>query len=333
METDKVKSNIVAVSASEPVGAEIDEKFLTALVDFSGKLYSAVSDEQTGNMIFSPLSVMYALSLCANGAGGETLGEFEALMGGVSINEMNQYLFSVKNSLEKEGESKVTIANSVWGNSDSFEINPAFADIAERYYSAEAESVPFSDKNSVKLINDWVSGKTDGMIENAVDELDPSLALILLNTILFDGVWAEEYEENDISSGIFTSYSGSTSNVEFMYSRENSYFELNGGVGFCRDYKDGHKFLAVLPHGDVREFVKTMDMHEILSSAENTGGVVDVSIPKFEYESKVALVEILKKLGLDMIERLLVPLSLADSKKAVRIICHKLYFAEGKDYH
>ncbi len=298
-EDESMKNNIFSAAAGEPVGAAIDENFIEVLADFSGKLYSAVSEENKGNMIFSPLSVMYALSLCANGAAGETLREFEELFGGTSISDMNQYLFTLRNCLDKEGDSKVNIANSVWGNRDSFEISRDFADVAKRYYNADAESVSFSDSNSLDLINKWVSEKTDGMINNAVDDLDPSLAMILLNTILFDGVWAVQYEDNKIGDAPFANYDGSESKVEFMYSTENSYFEVDGGEGFCKDYKGGYKFVAVKPYGDVREFVKNMNVSDILASVKNAGGTVDVSIPKFEYERKVDLVEILRNLGLE----------------------------------
>lgn len=294
-----VRENILKVSAAEPEKVAVDEKFVDILADFSEKLYVKASEANSGNLIFSPLSVMYALSLCANGAGGETLDEFESVLGADDISAMNNYLYTLTQNLEDTKDSTVKCANSIWGNEDSFEISPEFSDIANRYYAAEAKSKSFSDSKTVKEINKWVSDKTDGMIKDALDELDPSAVMVLLNTVLFDGVWENEYEEYDISDGFFTNYDGTKSDAEYMYSTEYGYFTLGNGQGFSKAYKDGYSFVAVLPDGDIRDFVKNIDVNAVLDAAKEGSGKVEVSIPKFEYESTIGLTDILKSLGLE----------------------------------
>ncbi|MGN1410603.1 MAG: serpin family protein [Eubacteriales bacterium] len=291
--------NVLKVSAGEPEKVELGDEFITALSDFSEKIYVAASEKNEGNLILSPLSVMYALSLCSNGASGETLGEFETLLGRIEREKMNNYLYTLTNVLAETEDSTVKSANSVWGNADSFEINEAFCDIAHRYYFAEAKSLPFSEPSTVEKINGWVSGKTDGMIKNALDSLDDSAAMVILNTVLFDGVWEQEYEENDISDGYFTNYDGIRNSAEFMYSTERSYFTVDGGEGFSKAYKDGYIFTAVLPYGDIREFVASLDVSDILDASGSASGKVRVGIPKFEYESKTGLNEVLQSLGFE----------------------------------
>lgn len=291
--------NVLKVSAGEPEKVELDSEFVAALSDFSEKIYVTAAEKNAGNLILSPLSVMYALSLCSNGASGETLGEFESLLGGLERGKMNNYLYTLTNVLAGTEESTVKSANSIWGNADNFEINESFRDIAHRYYSAEAKSLFFSDPSTVGEINGWVSDKTDGMIDNALDSLDENAAMVILNTVLFDGVWEEEYEENDISDGYFTNYDGSRSNAEFMYSTEHSYFALGGGEGFSKAYKDGYSFTAVLPDGDIRDFVSSLDVSEILDASRSASGKVKVGIPKFEYESRTGLNEVLQSLGFE----------------------------------
>ena len=291
--------NVLKVSAKEPEITELDDEFISVLSDFSEKIYVSASEKNPGNMILSPLSVMYALALCSNGASGETLGEFEALLGGIDRDKMNNYLYTLTNVLSETEESTVLSANSVWGNADNFELNEAFCDIARRYYSAEAKSLPFSDSSTVNEINGWVSEKTDGLIENALDSLDGSAALVILNTVLFDGVWENEYEEGDIVSGYFTNYDGYKRDAEFMYSIENSYFTVDGGEGFSKAYKDGYYFTAVLPYGDIRDFTASLDVSDILEASRSAAGKVRVGIPKFEYESKTGLIEVLQSLGFE----------------------------------
>ena len=99
------RENILKVSAAEPEKVAVDEKFVEILADFSEKLYVKASETNSGNLIFSPLSVMYALSLCANGAGGETLDEFESVLGADDISAMNNYLYTLTQNLEDTKES------------------------------------------------------------------------------------------------------------------------------------------------------------------------------------------------------------------------------------
>ena len=112
----------------------------------------------------------------------------------------------------------------------------------------------------MKEINKWVSDKTDGMIKDALDELDPSAVMVLLNTVLFDGVWENEYEEYDISDGFFTNYDGTRSDAEYMYSTEYGYFTLGKPDRDSRKLRrNGYSFVAVLPDGsNIRDFVKNI---------------------------------------------------------------------------
>ena len=149
-------------------------------------------------------------------------------------------------------------------------------------------------------MNKWVSEMTDGMIDEAIDYLDPELVMILMNTVLFDGKWVEPFDEELTSEDTFHNYDGSETTIPFMHSSEYySYFELNGAVGIHKQYKDGYKFIAVLPEGDINEFIAEMDVSEIVGKTRYSDMyVVDMSVPKFDYKFKADLNEILMGMGL-----------------------------------
>ena len=48
-----------------------------------------------------------------NGADGETKKEFERLMGNITVEQLNEYLYSYINNLDAS-EIKLNIANSIW---------------------------------------------------------------------------------------------------------------------------------------------------------------------------------------------------------------------------
>lgn len=288
----------VKAADTTPTGKATDDTFAASVTGFSDRLLKQCAAENEGkNLILSPLSVMYALTLCYNGASGDTLAEFEALSG-IPVDEMNEYLYTYANKLAQTEASTVRTANSLWGNDNHFRIAEDFRIAAEKYYAAESESMDFSSPAALDTINNWVSEKTDGMIPNALDELNPGTVLLILNTVLFDGVWENPYRDSEISESVFYSADGSEDLTEFMHSTEYSYFEVDGGAGFSRQYKDGYTFTAVLPDGDLVAFLADTDLSRIVSAALSGTEKVEVSIPKFEYENNIGLTEILRDMGL-----------------------------------
>lgn len=291
----------IAATASEPVGTQADERFTDAMRDFSEKLFAKCAEnDKNKNLVLSPLSVVYALTLVSNGACDTTLQAFEDLNGGIPVAEMNEYLYEFAKKLGSTAESTVDTANSVWANKPVLMLSEDFVTVAEKYYDALAKSADFADAGTPDAINQWVSDNTDGMIKEALNELDPSAALVLLNTVLFNGKWEEPYEETDVRDGKFTNFDGTEADVEYMDSTEDSYFEVDGGVGFVKAYKDGYSFVGILPDKDVgiEQFVSEMKLADVLTAMNTGNEEVRVFLPKFEYENKLTLNEILKEMGL-----------------------------------
>ncbi len=129
-------SNIQAV--------DIDERFIWAYTDFAAELFSSSFDGE--NTAVSPLSMLLALGLVANGAVGETAAEYTSLFGGISGDEMNSYLYSYIKGLADGEASKLTSANSLWLNaSEEYEVKRDFLQSAVDYYEADVFREDFSD--------------------------------------------------------------------------------------------------------------------------------------------------------------------------------------------
>ena len=83
-----------------------------AITDFTVRLFkqSAVEGE---SILISPLSVLNALGMTVNGAGGNTLMQMEDTFG-MSIKNVNTTLFAYKDTLPSSEKYKLHIANSIW---------------------------------------------------------------------------------------------------------------------------------------------------------------------------------------------------------------------------
>ena len=280
---------------------QLADVFAKAVAEFSDTLYCKTAEHNTdkSNLVLSPLSAYYALSLIANGAGGDTLNEIETALGNIPVEQLNEYLSALTDRLTSNDGSKVVVGNSTWTNSERFILSEKFIDTAAKYYDAEAVSLPFNN-SALGKINGWVKEKTDGMIPSILNELDSKATMVLINTILFDGKWEKEYTKQQISDGMFYNYDGTASEAEFLFSEESgSYFTVNGGVGFTKKYKGGFRFTAVLPSGNIDDFMDNLDIDSIIDASFNPRGNVKTYIPKFEYEYFADLTNMLKSMGIE----------------------------------
>lgn len=280
--------------------AELSHVSNQAVTDFGVRLFqeSAVDGENT---LISPLSVLIALSMTANGAKENTLTQMESVLG-MPIDELNSWVKGYINTLPEEEKYKLNIANSIWFKDNlSFEVKQDFLQTNADYYSAGIYKAPF-DTQTCKDINKWVEDNTDGMIKDILDAIPGDAVMYLINALAFDAEWAEIYEENQIRDGEFTKEDGTVQDAELMYSTENRYLEDENAVGFIKYYKDRkYAFAALLPDEgmSVSDYIASLNgekLNSILENAKTTA--VNTAIPKFETKYKVEMSEFLAKMGM-----------------------------------
>ena len=290
-------------------GQEVRSVYLWAdyepgMTDFALRLAKACNEKDSGqNVLVSPLSVLLALSMTANGAEGKTLNQMEEVLG-FSIDMLNAYAHLYKEKLNDipSNAGALEIANSIWFLDDSqFIVNKDFLQTVADYYDAEIYSAPF-DQTTVNSINTWVSYKTKRMIPTIIDNLDPLDLMALINAVSFDGKWLEPYKEKNVKDGEFHVTSDKSVTIPFMYGNVSSYLSDDKAQGFIKEYI-GRKyaFAALLPEEgiDVYEYLNSLSgehLRDILLNAEEC--LVSTSIPKFESDYDVDLKEVLKAMGL-----------------------------------
>lgn len=275
--------------------------------DFGFKILKN-SLSQQANALVSPVSILTALSMTANGASGKTLEEMETAMG-ADMNTLNK-IFS-ENSFNSEG---VKTANSVWfkNTDDSLVINDTFVNTVQNTYGAEWYGKKF-DKSTVRDINRWVRQKTDGAVKNALSDIPPDAVVYLINTVLFDAEWEYPYDKNDvIKNQIFTAENGEKQKVTMLKSRTNSWmkFGIGRAEGIVRRYKNGYSFAAIMPLEGVSinaaldsftgtDFAKAVQPIATDPTCGTGLYPIDLYLPKFEFECKLSLADPLKNMGMN----------------------------------
>ena len=270
------------------------------VTDFAIRLFKA-SEESGKNTLISPLSVLCALAMTANGAEEETLAQMEEVLG-MTTEELNLYLYSYMQNLPQGEKYKLSLANSIWFTEDErFTVNQDFLQTNANYYGADIYKAPF-DKQTLKDINNWVKQNTDEMIPEILDQIPTEAIMYLVNALAFEAEWSEIYEKHQVKDGEFTKEGGTKQDVKFMYGSEGTYLEDEKATGFMKRYKGGkYAFVAMLPNEgvSVSEYIASLDGESLNALLANPQyATVHTSIPKFETEYKVEMSEILKSMGM-----------------------------------
>ncbi len=279
---------------------EVPEGTDQKATDFVVRLLKA-SNDSGKNTLISPLSVMSALTMTANGAGGETLKQMEEALG-MPLEELNAYLTAYMNSLSDSDKYKMDLANSIWFTSkDSFTVNEDFIKENVAKFGADIYKAPFDD-STLKDINKWVKEKTDGMIPKILDQISEDAVMYLINALAFEAEWGEPYFDFQVQKDDFTAEDGSKERVELMHSSEGTYLESEDATGLVKYYKEGkYAFAALLPNEGVTvdELIANLDgnkLHEILANRKDTE--VISAIPKFETSFDIEMSDVLKGMGM-----------------------------------
>lgn len=292
------------ITAQNVEGKKADEEFILAQTKFSVELLKQTAAADKCNLLLSPYSVMQALAMTANGADGQTRSQMEQVLGnGIPLETLNEYLYTQRTNQPQDDDCKVKTANSIWMRDEPgrFTVWPEFLQLNADYYDAAAYRAPF-DQSTVDDINNWCSYNTDGMIPKLLDEIAPDVVMYLINAVVFDAKWQEEYLDTSVQPRDFHAYSGETQTAEMMYSGEDAYISDDSASGFLKYYKGmRYAFAALLPDEgvDIWDYVDSLDAETLHSTLTNNEYcAVSAGIPKFSYDYGTELSEVLKTMGM-----------------------------------
>lgn len=277
-------------------GEVLDVSNDTAMAVFAVKLFQNTAADGE-NTLLSPLSVMSALAMTANGADGETLAQMEAVMG-MDVSELTSALHNYRNSQS----SQLKLANSIWFNeSNILTVKEEFLQTNANHFKADLFEAPMNG-HTLKAINNWVEEKTDGMIPEILEQIPADAMMYLINALAFEAEWPEVYLETSIEETVFTKEDGTVQDVELMHSSEYQYIEDELATGFIKPYKGGdYAFVALLPREgvSVSEYVASLSGEHLLEMLRNPVDTkVFAAIPKFESEYSTDMAEVLKDMGM-----------------------------------
>ena len=306
-----------ASAARELTGSKLSvnpsesEEVNSALSDFGLELLQRTREAGKASTLVSPLSVALALSMTANGAEGETLAQFqEVLGGGVDLVELNGACVQLTRDYQSLGGStKCSIANSLWVDPDG-QIKDDFVGKCQGIFDAQVFQGELSAPGIVGSLNGWVSKHTNKLIPKIIDKPVPEeTACLLVNALYLKNKWLSEFDPLSTSEMDFHHEGGSDSRVEYLqkFDTELSYLNGEGAQGAVLPYDDGRlAFVAILPDlypdsPDFGQWLNNLEGNSLSQLINNREDAIFLSfaMPKFSAEWKGNLEDTLPLLGLE----------------------------------
>lgn len=272
------------------------------------------------NMLYSPLSIKYALKMLQEGAKEETYSQIEKVIGNLNLPKYNNI------------ENKLSLANSIFIRDTYFPyVKTSYTDILTNKYNAEVIQDKF---NTAKNVNTWIENKTLGKIKKMLsDELvyNPDLEMLLINALAIDMEWKAKFDAEDTYGENFYLSDGKTMKATTMSKETSSdnilYYLEKDLTAVSMDLEDFDEakmeFVAVMPKKNIDQYVNNLTIDKIneitnnLNKASSSEDGIILKIPKFSFEYDLKLKEDLQSLGItDVFNRELANLSnMADLEK------------------
>ncbi|MGA1977299.1 MAG: serpin family protein [Bacteroidales bacterium] len=326
----------VKISLSQTQVSIVESGSSFAFDIFRNVVENADKDE---NIMVSPLSISYALSMTLNGANGATRDSMLAALrdNGLTPDEINNSFKGLTTALMSvDKRVAMLIANSVWTEID-FAVKKSFIDILTNYYNAESQQFDINDPTVPGKVNAWISNSTNGLITNMLDKLDTNTVMLLINAIYFKGKWTLEFDPANTMNTSFYKPEGTTVSVPVM-SQSSDFKVYNGGSFILGEFPYGQgNFVmdVILPTAQdgIGAFIPSLTQSAFngwinqLSSQK-----VDLSMPRFKYGYKITLNDILSDMGMGIAFTPFADFSnIADASLCISKVLHQSYIETDEE--
>lgn len=261
------------------------------------------------NVVFSPLSILNALTLLSQATAGTT---FEELKRGLYLDNNKattaNHFYELNGLIQNNiGKGNLSIANRIYVK-QGYSLNRHFQELAVTKFSSGIESVNFVNNiETAQSINRFVEDKTLGKIKNIIkpDALNGDTAVVLINAINFKGEWLHQFDERLTANGEFFMSKTEKVLVEFMtvtdYFRRKCLNDLDATALEMKYANSKLAFIIILPGTRTGLFplemiLKNYDLSKIADDLW-APTKMNVIIPKFKVESEINLNDALKNVS------------------------------------
>ena len=304
----RLLSSPEAFQALDDPDLAVSEELVQAYQHFAYEFVKTVQQaDPDSNICLSPFSAFMAFALCYAGSQSVTAEEFQTVFGmtkaqGTAFAQSLLSYFQILADRQGDKQAKVNLANSVWINKD-YEpyVKEDYLKTAGEKYKASIFSLNFQKDDALTAINNWCSDQTDGLVKEILDELNPDAVMVLINALLVEAAWREQYEDYQVTHDKFTCADGHEVDASYLCKTIGTCYISEDAKAFKMPLEAGFSFVAILPEEGItaKEYLSTLTSEKagrLLS--EKTYCAVKTRIPQFQLDYAIDLNEVMPVMGL-----------------------------------
>jgi serpin B len=296
------------VSGNSEFGVNIYRAGLEAAEQEAAKAGKTVT-----NFAVSPASISTALAMTYAGARGETEAEMANVLNfDLPPETLHASMASVLFGLQTDADGQtLKINNRVFVDKPVI-VENAFESQMKNIYKAPLERLDLrgEPEKSRQHINAWVEDKTEDRIQNLIPTggIKPCTRMVLVNTVYLDANWATPFSARSTRDATFTTAEGSEVIAQLMsMDIRAKYLKTSEFQAVQLPYKGNRLSMVVLLPDSERglpRLERQLNGEKLdrwlaqLSQGENS--LVDLKLPKLEFDASVALGGSLAVLGMPL---------------------------------
>ena len=277
--------------------------------DFAFRLSRALlQNSGTRSFVSSPYSVWLPLAALVNATDAAYRPALLNALGaaGFGAKELNETATEALRVLTKNtNHNPLRIANAIFVSKNDT-LNMAFKRVFAESYNGSAQRIDFASPEAVRIINDWASKNTGGLIRNIADEFDPYCVAAIVNAIYFSGSWETEFDASLTKKDSFHGTGGDTQ-AHFMLREGDgqAYYEDGRLQAMPLAFSTGGGLLILLPREESANALLSAMTPAYYSQIRNGAAPArgKLLLPRFSIDSGVIdLIDVLAALGIPLVD-------------------------------
>lgn len=259
----------------------------------------------TAGNIFSPIGIIYLLSLIHLATVGNTDYQLKSLIG---HNYTPDELSNIGKLLQQSISTSIIKMSTMLIINDKYKINRIYETMIENLSIIIYEKFDKSEL-VVNKINEYILHQTDARIKNLLNDIDidKNCAIVMISTVYFKADWSNGFGVTNTRKMSF--HDSPTNMVDMMYQTNDfRYYENKKVQGLEMLCNNGEYVMGfILPKRYLEEdeleyntnnvpIISDSIINEMINNMEMTR--VEIYIPKFTQKKNIELIPILKKMGI-----------------------------------
>jgi serpin B len=288
----------------------------------SSNLYNFYQNSPTsssGNIFFSPFSIITALAMAQEGAVGPTQTQMQKVLG---LNPNTQARLQGFQQLISQINSPsqpytLATADNLWPQ-QNFPILPSFVNTLQTYYDSGVTALNYNlnSAGAAQTIDGAVSQETDGYIPQLLTAADvpPGTGLVLTNAIYFNANWQSQFNANNTAPATFTLPTGATESVSMMHQTLSGVVKNYNGAAnvFAMPYSSygAYMYIFLPPLGGMAALESQLSgpnlnawlaaNSAVMTAPSTSVTLVVLSLPKFTFSTTYQLAPTLSTMGMPL---------------------------------